>query len=379
MLAFPEKLRQNASILTQSACIMANNVHSQLEPAANEVNPPQGKAKGGVARREKLSPERRREIARTAALARHRADRAGLPKAVREGIIKLGELSIRCAVLEDGTRVLTQSDVMISLGRARQVKSRKYFDADVNLPAFLQAKNLKPFISKDLELTSSRVEFSTLSGSVAFGFAAETLPKFCDVFLDAERAGQLDKRQQHIAERARILYRGFATLGIVALVDEATGFQDVRPRDALQQYLEMLVRKELAVWAKKFPDEFYENIYKLRGWIWPGMSKNRYSVVAHYTRDLVYERMAPGLLRELEQKSPKDEKGQRENRLHQWLTGDIGDPMLASHLQSLLTLQRLAIANGWGWQKFMHMVDQVLKKKGDTLELPFENAEVSNG
>ena len=85
----------------------------------------------------------------------------------------------------------------------------------------------------------------------------------------------------------------------------------VRPQDALQHYLELMIRKELAAWVKKFPDEFYENIYKLKGWPWPGMGKNRYSVVAHYTRDLVYERMAPGVLKELERKSPKNEKGQR--------------------------------------------------------------------
>jgi hypothetical protein len=61
--------------------------------------------------------------------------------------------------------------------------------------------------------------------------------------------------------------------------------------------------------SRKFPDEFYENIYKLKGWTWPAMQKNRFSVVAHYTRDLVYERIGPGVLRELEQKSPKNEKG----------------------------------------------------------------------
>jgi hypothetical protein len=331
-----------------------------------------GRAKGGIARRDKLSPEQRSEIARNAALARHRPDKATLPKAIREGSVKLGDREIRCAVLEDGRRLLTQSDVMLSLGRARQVKGRAYFDADVDLPAFLQAKNLKPFISKDLELTSSQVQFVTLKGGVAFGFQAETLPKFCDVFMDAQLAGALNKNQIHIAAHARALNRAFATLGIVALVDEATGFQDVRPKDALQQYLELLVRKELAVWAKKFPDEFYENIYRLRGWVWPGMNKNRYSVVAHYTRDLIYERMAPGLLKELEGKSPADDKGQRESKLHQWLTPDIGDPMLASHMQSVLTLQRLALANGWGWQKFMGMVDQVMKKKGQSLDLPFD-------
>lgn len=333
---------------------------------------PVGRAAGGFARREKLSPERRQEIARMGAAARKAKIAGGtLPKAIKEGLVK--GLNLRCAVLSDGRRVLTQSDVMIALGRARQVKGRDYFDADVNLPAFLQAKNLKPFIDNNLRLTSSQIEFVTLTGAVAFGFLAETLPLICDAFIDAERAGAILKSQQHISDKARILYKGFALVGIVALVDEATGFQLVRPKDALQEYLEKIIRKDLAVWAKKFPDEFYENIYKLRGWIWPGMGKNRYSVVAHYTRDLVYERMAPGLIKELEGKTPKDDKGQRQHAFHQWLSDELGNPMLANQFQSLLTLQRLSIANGWGWTKFMNTVDQIMPKKGQTLMLPLND------
>ena len=110
-----------------------------------------------------------------------------------------------------------------------------------------------------------------------------------------------------------------------------------------------------------------EGIYKLKGWIWPGMSKNRYSVVGHYTNNLVFERLAPGLLRELQSKSPRNDKGHRGNKMHQWLTEDVGDPMLAQHLHSLMMFQRLAIANGYGWQRFLHMVDQVLPRRGDTL------------
>jgi hypothetical protein len=160
-------------------------------------------------------------------------------------------------------------------------------------------------------------------------------------------------------------------VSLIALVDEATGYQEIRPRDALNAYLEMLVRKELAAWAKTFPDEFYENIYKLKGWKWPGMQKNRFSIVAHYTRDLVYERIASGLLRELEARSPKNNKGQRKNKFFQWLTEDIGHPMLAQHLHSLIMFQRLALSNGYGWDRFIRMVDKVLPKKGSNMELPF--------
>ena len=246
-------------------------------------------------------------------------------------------------------------------------------------PLYLSFKNLSPFVIKHLgDVHVVPTKYKTLTGNVAHGIAAALVPRICSIWLDARKAGVLGRRQELIADRAELLLRSLAEVGIVALVDEATGYQASRPRDALQRYLEMIVHKELAVWAKKFPDEFYENIYKLRGWPWTGMSKNRYSAVAGYTRDLVYERMAPGLLKELESKTPQDEKGQRVNKMHQWLTPDVGDPMLASHLQSILTLQRLALANGWGWQRFMHMVDQVMKKKGDSLDLPFMDADVPN-
>jgi hypothetical protein len=56
---------------------------------------------------------------------------------------------------------------MKALGRARQAKGRAFYDADVNMPAFLTAKNLKPFISQELEVTSSQREFRTLRGTRA--------------------------------------------------------------------------------------------------------------------------------------------------------------------------------------------------------------------
>ncbi len=99
------------------------------------------------------------------------------------------------------------------------------------------------------------------------------------------------------------------------------------------------------------------------------MSKNRYSVVGTYTRDLVFERLAPGLLPELERRLPKDEKGNRAAKLHQHLTQDIGDPMLAQHMHTLVMFQRVALQNGYGWARFVKMVDAAMPKRGNTLEL----------
>lgn len=78
----------------------------------------------------------------------------------------------------DGRRVLTQSDVMRVLGRARQAKGRAYYDGDVNLPAFLNAKSLLPFVDKHLYVTSSQIEFKSLKGSKVFGYPAERYQMF---------------------------------------------------------------------------------------------------------------------------------------------------------------------------------------------------------
>lgn len=234
------------------------------------------------------------------------------------------------------------------------------------MPAFLTAKNLKPFIPKDLEVTSSQIEFKPLKGTRAFGYSADLLPKVCGVFTDAKEAGVLARSQTHIAEAAKILSRGFQILGITALVDEATGYQEVRDKRALQAILDAFLGKELAAWAKRFPDEFYQEMFRLRGWQWRGMKVNRPSVVGKYTQDLVYEHLAPELLTELEKRNPRDEKGNRKVKHHQWLTEDVGHPALAQHLYATIGFMRASST----WEQFYRMMQRAFPKKNTTMLLP---------
>lgn len=324
----------------------------------NEVT---GRARGGLARALALTPDERRSIAKKGAEARW--DDV-TPRTTHEGLLNIGGIEIDCAVLNDGRRMLTQSGFMRALGRARQAKGRAYYKGDVNMPAFLTAQNLKPYISPELEKTSSQIEFRA-KGRRAFGYPAEILPKVCDVFLDADKAGALLPNQKHIAERAMLLMRGLAHVGIVALVDEATGYQEVRDRQALQAILDAFLHKELAAWAKRFPDEFYEQIFRLRNWKWKGRGTNPPQVVAKYTKDIVYARLAPHIIEELERKNPI-EGGRRKAKHHQWLTDDVGHPALAQHLHAVITLMRVSNT----WDHFKLMLDKAHPKKGDTLQLP---------
>ena len=292
------------------------------------------------------------------------------PKATHDGKMHIGALTIPCAVLEDGTRVLTQAGFMRALGRSpRPMAAAEGFE---QVPAILRGKALKPFISSELMASSTPVRFMPLKGGVAYGFRAEILPQVWDVFLRARDAEMLPYQQHHIARKCEILVRGLAHTGIIALVDEATGYQVIRDREALQAILDKYLRKEFAAWAKRFPDEFYEQMFRLRGWKWKGMKVNRPQVVGHYTRDLVYERLAPGIVKELEERNPKDPRGRRKAKHHQWLTEDIGSPALAQHLHALIGFMRASDS----WKQFYRMIQRAYPKKGENLFLPLSEGKL---
>jgi hypothetical protein len=164
---------------------------------------------------------------------------------------------------------------------------------------------------------------------------------------------------------ADILIRGLANVGIIALVDEATGYQEARGKKGLRAVLDAFLRKGLATWAKRFPDEFYEHIFRLRGWKWKGRGTNPPQVVAAYTKDIVYARLAPGIIEELEKKNPSN-SGRRKSKHHQWLTDDVGHPALAQHLHAVVTLMRISKS----WDQFKLFLDQAHPRRGDTLQLP---------
>lgn len=348
-----------------------------------------GRAKGGHARAAKLTPEVRSAIAKQAAAKRWESSSQPADDTPRvlesfKGKLELAGAVLPCAVVmgpKGVQRVLSENGITNGIlgtrsGASKRLKKAASEDG-APLPLFIAPRQLKPFITSEL-LDGPLKPIDYLDGTrIVRGYDASILTAVCNVWLKARAAGALQDQQLDKAMKAEILMRALAETGIVALVDEATNYQSVRPQNALQSYLELVIRRELAAWAKKFPDEFYENIYKLKGWTWPGMSKNRYSVVAHYTTNLIYDRLGPGITEELIRKTPKNDKGHRPNRLHQWLSDEIGDPMLATHMHSILMFQRLAIANGFGWKRFLHMVDQVLPRKGTTIELPLEFIETN--
>jgi len=184
---------------------------------------------------------------------------------------------------------------------------------------FALRKDIFPFINNELMLVLKKpIQFThSQGGKVAYGYPATMLVDLCEAILAARRAGMLGSRLDRLGHQAETLVRGFARVGIIALVDEATGYQKERARDALATILEAFVAKELQPWIKTFPPEYYEHLFRFRGLSYPPKQANyRPRYFGKLTNDFIYKRLAPGVLEELKKQAVQDEK---HGKLHQLL------------------------------------------------------------
>lgn len=306
-------------------------------------------SKGGRARADKLTPDDRSRIASEAARARWE-DGSQLPSVDFPGTLELGDLRIPCAVLTDGTRVLSENGITNALlgGRSGASKRKKKAagDAGALLPLFIAPKQLEPFITNELREGPLRPIHYREGRAVVVGYDARILRAVCEVWLSARAAGKLQEQQLDKAQRAEVLMRALADIGIVALVDEATGFQRYRARDELQKILSAYIAPELLPWAKRFPDTYYEHLHRVRGWKYEPGSNARNAYIGKLTNALIYGQLPEGVLEELRAKNPRDpETKRRKHTHHQLLTAEVGHPHLDKQILVVTTL--LSISDSW--------------------------------
>ncbi|WP_425581109.1 P63C domain-containing protein [Terrabacter aerolatus] len=75
---------------------------------------------------------------------------------------------------------------------------------------------------------------------------------------------------------------------------------------------------------RTFPDEYYKELFRLKGLNYKKDSVQRPRYFGLITNDVVYKRLAPGILEELQRQTPKSSSGRPKNKLHQRLTPDMG-------------------------------------------------------
>lgn len=280
-------------------------------------------------------------ITKSARLARRMVEakkaKALLPKARFEGKLSLGGSLLDVAVLDTGKRVITHSGVFRALGRDPRGNARIE-----GVPAFMDAKNLQPFVDSALREYMEKIQYIGLDGRVYEGYDARIVPNVCDLYLKAREKGAIETaNQQATAQQAEIVMRGIATVGVIALVDEATGFQYQRKADALAEILEAFIAKELRPWVRTFPQDYYQGLCRLYDMPFPPKKGDTKfpSFFGTLTNNIIYDRIAPGLRPALKAEAKKHEKA---GRMHQSLSGDRGVSALREHMKLVCGLLKLA-------------------------------------
>lgn len=285
-------------------------------------------------------------------------------KSTHEGLLKIGDTEISVAVLENGQRIITQSGVFQALDRP--VRGNARID---QIPTFMDAKNLQPYINQDLNSVIIKVDYKGLNGKTQQGYDANVLPLVSDLYLQARAAGDLLKSQYETAIKCEILVRSLAKLGITALVDEATGYQYDREKEELQKILKGYISEELLPWQQRFPHEFYKQIFRLNGWEY-NVSNLRLkpSVVGKWTNTYIYKQLPKGVLEELKKITPKDNGGKHTEHLHRRLSEDVGHPNLNNQIVTVVTIMKLSK----NWKDFNYKFDNLFGQSS----LDFDDEEV---
>jgi hypothetical protein len=318
-----------------------------------------GAAKGGRARANVLTKGERTDIARQAVRARWM--KAGKLKEIEEspyadpddestsvvavpkdqmpysmfpGKLTIGDVELEVHVLSNGQRVLTQREVVRVISGGRE---------SGNLQRYLRRN---PLTAEDFDLGPTiqfRVPGSNL---VSNGFEATVLLEICDKYLEARQQGLLKGTQLALAKQAEIIVRSTAKVGIIALIDEATGFQKIRAKRDLQLKLQAFIADEMQEWARMFPEEFWLELARLEGIRYS--SRSRPLRWGKYVMMFVYDAIDKDVGKELRSKNPNPRFLKNH---HQWLK-DFGRGQVHDQIQRVVTIMKLCDSMDEFKQKF---------------------------
>ena len=293
---------------------------------------------GGRARADKLAPEERSRIAKEAA-AKRWSELAPLATfGAPDKPIRIADIEVPCYVLDDGRRVIPTNGMLDTLTMARGGAMVRGMN---RLELFVSRDRIKPFVSNDLyERIRNPIKFR-IGANVAYGFTSDTLIEIAEAVIQADNAGVLQKQQAGIAHQCRVITSSLTRVGLIALIDEATGYQSRRESNELQQILTAYLLPEHRPWMQSIPEEFTSEIYRVYGW--RRQSNNRGPRYAgKLIRQLIYERMPKPVLPKLDEINPTNNKYQRKHRHHQFLTEKHGLDHFRTQVITVMTLLRIS-------------------------------------
>ena len=279
------------------------------------------------------------------------------------GELNLSGFTIPCYVLEDGTRILSARGMQLSLNMINEGDR-----TSAKLTRYLSQESLKPFIYSNKEIGHYDPIICYDGNAKINGYEATILVDICDAFLEARKRIKLSPRQAIIAEQCEILVRAFAKVGIIALVDEATGYQNEREHFELQKILSAYISDEILKWQLTFTDDFYRQVYRLWGLPFiPKYIKNKPSFIGKLTTKYIYDQLPDGVVDKIKEQTGKTDKGNWKYKWHQSLTPEVGREHLKKQIIEVTTLMSISKTKA----EFNDLFERKYHSKPIQLELEF--------
>jgi hypothetical protein len=304
-----------------------------------------------------------------------------IPRAVvSEADLYIGETKLQCSVLNDGRRVIKDTSLFTALDRKRKGETRIE-----GFPPIIGSKSLATLLMDMYPEHLNSItpfEVAQFNGKTGKWYDANTIPIICDMYMEAEKRGLITTSQQHVLDKAKILLRSLARLGITALIDEATNYQSIRGKDELQILLQEFISEELREHSREFESEYFEQIFRIYGKPYDPTTTKRPKFFAWFTRTYVYNMIPPTVFEILDEMNPliynsKTGRSDRKSKLFQHLSDD-GIHYLRSHLEGLTSVMKLSSDKDDFKDKFrLVFADKIkrierMKQDDDAQEVEFE-------
>jgi len=231
-------------------------------------------------------------------------DPDSLPKSLFQGEIIIGDIHLLCYVLNNGKRVISQRSLVYIL-------TSKH---NTDLPRYFRESNLSPYF--DVSHINEQTVDLIIPGSPrkATGYEAALLIEICRAYLRAQDDQTITKSQLPLVKRAKIIIRSCAQIGIIDLIDKATGYQKVNEEHTLRSALKACIADKIQEWKKMFPDDFWSELARLENV--DDSPGNRLTRWGNYIIAFVYDAVDDDFANELRSDNPYAFFNQDQN---QWL------------------------------------------------------------
>lgn len=253
-----------------------------------------------------------------------------IPKMIASGYLSSLD-NIPCYNLDNGQRVFRFRDMTHAIRGAAHGKFGNYL-ATENIRKYVPER-LKP--EDTPERTPRGITEADINGQIVPTYDATDFIDVCIAFIEAAEHGEkLSIPQQGIVERARRFVIASAKTGITGLIDEATGYQNLRPANALDIKMAFFLADELRPWEKTFPDQFWVELGRLTGWT---DIKRRPKYWGKLVNEFIYEALDRDIAKYLQETKPPKYTGQK---YHQWMEENRGVKALNEHIWTVIGLAK---------------------------------------